>query len=96
MTYRTPQALRMALEVRLQDDPRLAEDIDLGLRDDIDDADELHERLIEALMADPDGDGFVLTTRSPARLRKDGGGHVTWRVKVAAQLAGKPFGGVQS
>lgn len=85
----------MALEVRLQDNARLSKDIDLGLRDDIGDADELHERLIEALMADPDGDGFVLTARRPARLREDGGGHVTWRVKVAARLAGKPFGGVQ-
>lgn len=62
----------MALEVRLQDDARLTKDIDLGLRDDISDADELHERLIEALMADPDGDGFVLTARPPARLSEDG------------------------
>lgn len=85
----------MALEVRLQDDARVTKDIDLGLRDDIGDADELHERLIEALMADPDGDGFVLTAGPPARLGEDGGGHVTWRVKVAARLAGKPFGGVQ-
>ncbi len=85
----------MALEVRLQDDARVTKDIDLGLRDDIGDANELHERLIEGLMADPDGDGFVLTAGPPARLGEDGGGHVTWRVKVAARLAGKPFGGVQ-
>lgn len=85
----------MALEVRLRDDARLTKDIDLGLRDDVAGTAELHERLIDALTADPDGDGFLLTAASPTPLREDGSGHITWRVKVAVALAGKPFGGVQ-
>src|SRR5439155_16135907 len=28
-------------------------------------------------------------------LREDSAGHLTWRLKVAAALAGKPFGGIQ-
>ncbi len=39
----------MALEVRLRDDARLTKDIDLGLRGDVTDAEELRERLVEAL-----------------------------------------------
>ena len=85
----------MALEVRLHEDARVTKDIDLGLRDDVGGATELHERLIDAMAADPDHDGFVLMPGSPARLRADGGGHVTWRVKVAAELAGRTFGGIQ-
>lgn len=84
----------MALEVRLRDVARLTKDIDLGLRDTVADADDLHERLIDALVPDLDGDGFVLLVKPPARLGEDGGGIVTWRSKVAAQLAGKPFDGI--
>ncbi len=84
----------MALEVRLRDDARLTKDIDLGLRDDVADSADLHERLIAALSADPDGDDFVLTVGPPAPLGEDGGGHLTWRVKVAAHLADRPFGGI--
>ena len=83
----------MALEVRLRDAARLTKDIDLGLRDDLAGAAELHDRLIEALGTDPDGDGFVISARPPVPLREDGGGYLTWRVRVAAQLADKPFGG---
>lgn len=85
----------MALEVRLQDAARLTKDIDLGLRDDVDDARDLHERVSEALAHDLDGDGFVLSTGKPAALSPDGGGHLTWRIRVTASLAGRFFGGVQ-
>lgn len=85
----------MALEVRLRDDARLTKDIDLGLRDDITDAPALHERLVDALAQDPDDDGFELAPSFPQQLRADGGGHLTWRAKVAANLAGKPFGAIQ-
>jgi hypothetical protein len=37
----------MALEVRLRDDARPTKDVDLGLRDDVNSAPDLHERLIE-------------------------------------------------
>lgn len=85
----------MALEVRLHDDARLTKDIDLGLRDEVVDSDDLHERLIDALTADPVGDDFVLSVEQPSALKEDGGGHLTWRVKVEAQLAGKLFGRIQ-
>lgn len=85
----------MALEVRLRDDARLTKDIDLGLRDDVVSATELHERLIDALTADPDRDDFVLAVAPPVALGEDGGDRVTWRVKVASQLAGRTFGNIR-
>ncbi len=85
----------MALEVRLQDDARLTKDIDLGLRDDVKDKGQLHDRVADALAVDLDGDGFVLTAAAAVTLAADGAGHLTWRIKVAASLAGKPFGGIQ-
>lgn len=85
----------MALEVRLRDRARLTKDIDLGLRDDAADAEGLRERLIDALGADVDDDRFTLLAGPVKRLAADDGGDVTWRVKVAAELAGRPFGGVQ-
>ena len=85
----------MALEVRLRDQARLTKDIDLGLRDGVNEQAELHERLVEALAADPFNDRFVLVAGPVTELSPDGGGHTTWRASVAAQLAGRPFGGVQ-
>jgi hypothetical protein len=85
----------MALEVRLRDAARLTKDIDVGLRDVVADAGDLHERLIDALSDDPFGDGFVLVVGEPVALQEDSGGHLTWRVPVAASLAGKPFGGIK-
>ncbi|HEY2041362.1 MAG TPA: nucleotidyl transferase AbiEii/AbiGii toxin family protein [Jatrophihabitans sp.] len=85
----------MALEVRLSDAARLTKDIDVGLRDVILDAADLHERLIDALSGDSFEDRFVLEVSEPAALREDGGGHLTWRVSVAATLAGKHFGAIK-
>jgi hypothetical protein len=85
----------MALEVRLRDDARLTKDIDLGLRDDVTGADELRERLVEALEVDVDDDKFTLIPGSVKQLMEDDGGRPTWRVKISAELAGRPFGGVQ-
>lgn len=85
----------MALEVRLQDNARLTKDVDLGLRDQVPGANELRERLIDALTQDPDGDRFVLRIGPVKSLAEDGSGHPTWRVKVRAELAGKVFGGIQ-
>jgi hypothetical protein len=85
----------MALEVRLRDDARLTKDVDLGLRDDVNSAPDLHERLIEILAIDLDHDYFIFTVGPPERLRDDSGGFPTWRAKVGAQLADKPFGRVQ-
>jgi hypothetical protein len=85
----------MALEVRLRDDARLTKDIDLGLRTKVEDADEVQEQVVAALGVDRDGDGFEFTTSPPQVLGADGAGLVTWRIKVASTLAGKPFGGIQ-
>ena len=84
----------MALEVRLHDDARLTKDIDLGLRAEVQDSMSLHERLVDTLTLDPQGDRFGLAPLPPELLGADRAGHVTWRVKVAASLAGKPFGGI--
>ena len=54
----------MALEVRLDTDARVTKDIDLGLRDEEIDADVLHNRLIDALSADPHG-CLLYTSPSP-------------------------------
>jgi hypothetical protein len=85
----------MALEVRLRDEARLTKDIDLGLRGDVADAGELRERLVEALETDVDGDRFRLIAGPVRQLMEDDGGRPTWRVKVASELAGRPFGSVQ-
>ncbi|MGI8722969.1 MAG: nucleotidyl transferase AbiEii/AbiGii toxin family protein [Geodermatophilaceae bacterium] len=85
----------MALEVRLRDEARVTKDIDLGFRGDVEGAQELQERLVEAFVADPDGDRFVLSAGLPVQLGADGGGHLNWRVKVAASLGAKFFGGIQ-
>jgi hypothetical protein len=85
----------MALEVRLREQARLTKDMDLGLRDDVADATDLRERLVEALGTDLEEDQFVLVPGPAAQLTEDGDGQPTWRVKVAAELAGKPFGAIQ-
>lgn len=62
----------MALEVRLHDDARLTTDVDLGLRDDIDDDRDLHDRVTDALAVD-----LEAASGQPARLRwrtRTGGG----------------------
>lgn len=85
----------MALEVRLLDEARLTKDIDLGLRGDVADAEELRGRLVEALAIGVDGDEFTLIVGPVKPLMEDDDGRLTWRVKVAAELAGRPFGSVQ-
>lgn len=85
----------MALEVRLGDEARLTKDIDMGLRGEVCEAAQLHDRLVETLAADPFDDRFVITTGHVTQLREDGAGQVAWRAKVAARLAGKLFGAVQ-
>lgn len=85
----------MALEVRLHDEARLSKDLDLGLREEVADAEELRERLIEAMGDDPDDDGFGFAVGPVKRLMEDDAGRLTWRVKIAAALAGRAFGAIQ-
>jgi len=85
----------MALEVRLHDRARLTKDLDLGLRGGVSTANELHERLTDALGDDYDGDPFLLAVGPVRQLMEDGAGGVTWRSQIGAQLAGRPFGRLQ-
>jgi len=85
----------MALEVRLGDAARLTKDIDLGLRDESFDGADLRERLIDVLSGDTDGDRFVFAVAPAKRMAFDGGGHVTWRMSVAVELAARQFGAVK-
>jgi predicted nucleotidyltransferase component of viral defense system len=85
----------MALEVRLGDEARLTKDLDLGLRSEIESSTALHELLIEALSVDREGDRFEFAAAAPQLLASDGAGHPTWRVSVAARLAGRNFGGIR-
>lgn len=85
----------MAMEVRLRNAARLTKDLDLGLREaDIDPTD-LRDRLIEVLARDNDGDGFRFAVGVPSRMTEDGGGHLTWRVAVDVELAGRRFGAIK-
>jgi hypothetical protein len=65
----------MALEVRLKDSARLTKDMDLGLRAADVDAEQLRDRIIEALVADPYGDRFELEVGTASRLIEDGAGY---------------------
>lgn len=85
----------MAMEVRLGDQARLTKDIDLGLREAITTSEDLTERLVEAMSADPFGDRFELVSEPFSELMADDAGYLTWRSRVTASLAGKPFGRVQ-
>jgi Nucleotidyl transferase AbiEii toxin, Type IV TA system len=85
----------MAMEVRLHDAARLTKDLDLGLREAVVDPEDLRDRLIEALSRDDEGDGFVFAVGVPSRMMEDGGGHLTWRVAIDVQLAGRRFGSIK-
>jgi hypothetical protein len=85
----------MALEVRLRDRARLTKDIDIGLRELIDDDQALHHRLRAALVADPYTDWFVMAVGPLSQLGEDAAGLVTWRATVDARLAGRLFGRVK-
>jgi hypothetical protein len=85
----------MALEVRLRDKARLTRDLDVGLRDEVAGAAELRERLVEALARDPDGDRFLIAVQAVTRLMEDDTGRATWRARIAASLADRPFGTLQ-
>jgi hypothetical protein len=85
----------MALEVRLGDEARLTRDLDLGIRSEVESSAALHELLVDALSVDRDGDRFQFTAAAPQLLGPDDAGHVTWRLSVAATLAGRNFGGIR-
>ena len=85
----------MALEVRLAERARLTKDIDLAMREEAADRELITTRLSAALTSDHHGDMFVFVSTVPELLQADGGGHVTWRVRVECSLSGRSFGSVQ-
>ncbi len=85
----------MAMETRLGDRARLTKDLDLGARDDVKGADDLREHLIDLLVSDYGHDRFAFTVDEPRRMARDGGGTVTWRVRLEARLAGRQFGALR-
>jgi predicted nucleotidyltransferase component of viral defense system len=85
----------MALEVRLAERARLTKDIDLALREDVATGDVIADQLLSALTQDSFGDRFTFAVSVPELLQADGGGHVTWRVRVDCSLSGRAFGTVK-
>ncbi len=69
-----PVVLRGGMSTIARRDARLTKDVDLGLRDDVNSAPDLHERLIDILATDLDHDYFIFTVGPPERLRDYGGG----------------------
>lgn len=85
----------MALEVRLAGRARLTKDLDLGLREDRVEVVDLRDRLIDALAADLDSDGFVFAVGPASELGADEAGRSSWRFSVQVLLAGRPFDGMK-
>lgn len=83
------------MEFRLRDRARMTKDLDLATRLDHPSDEEVRERLIEALSADPDGDGFVFETSAATPLALDTDGRGAWRFSIQARLAGRRFAGVR-
>lgn len=85
----------MAVEFRLGDRARATRDLDLAMRGDFDDGDEVRDALIEALADDPDGDRFEFEIGQPVPLQIDEAGRPGWRFSVDAKLAGRRFAAVR-
>lgn len=85
----------MAVELRRPGLARATRDVDLVLRPGLvaDPANPtaLHRAVVDALLDDPDSDGFVFGAQAPTRLRDDAYGRPAWRFGVRCHLAGRPF-----
>lgn len=85
----------MALEFRLHDRARATRDLDLALRGDLDDAEEVRDLLIESLANDPDHADFEFAVGPPTPLQIDEAGRPGWRYTVEAGLAGRLFAAIR-
>lgn len=81
----------IALEVRLRERARSTRDLDLALREDVRDGETVRDDLIEALIADPDGDGFGFEVGEARALGADTAGRPGWRFSIRCSLAGRLF-----
>jgi hypothetical protein len=86
----------MALEARYPDRARTTKDLDLAQRGGPEAGDALQRRLVEELIADPDGDWFVFEVGEPAALAIDDAGRRGWRLTIRASLDGRLFATVHA
>lgn len=81
----------MALELRLGERARATRDVDLAIRDSVDDSGALRDRLIEALTTDPDNDMFVFEVGRARVLGPAEAGSSAERFSIRAHLGGREF-----
>lgn len=86
----------IALEVRLRERARATRDLDLALREHARDGETVRDDLIEALIEDPDGDGFTFEVGAAQPLRADMAGRPGWRFSIPCSLAGRIFDQVRA
>ncbi|MCY7303649.1 MAG: nucleotidyl transferase AbiEii/AbiGii toxin family protein [Thermoleophilia bacterium] len=86
---------RHGLEVRLPEQSRMTRDLDLVVRADGEDGNDIRVRLATALDVDLDGDGFVFVVGEPSSLAALQEGEAGWRFGVDVALAERAFGRVQ-
>jgi Nucleotidyl transferase AbiEii toxin, Type IV TA system len=85
----------MALEVRLGDRARTTRDLDLALRQAVDDAAAVRDQVIDALAEDPEADGFEFRVGPAKPLDPDEAGRPGWRFAIDARLDGRTFANVR-
>ncbi|HVF76545.1 MAG TPA: nucleotidyl transferase AbiEii/AbiGii toxin family protein [Acidimicrobiales bacterium] len=85
----------MAVEFRLHDRARATRDLDLALRGQLADSEDVRDLLIESLATDPDHDGFAFAVSPPTPLQVDEAGRPGWRFTVEAGLAGRQFAAIR-
>jgi predicted nucleotidyltransferase component of viral defense system len=85
----------VALEVRLRDRARMTRDLDLAIREEEVEGEELRDHLIEILSQDPEGDDFRFAVGPVSVLSADVAGRPGWRFSIGASLAGREFATVR-
>ena len=80
----------MALELRLGGRARTTRDLDLSVRANAV-LDEVHTLLVDALIEDPDGDGFEFRLSAPTPIAADEAGRPGWTFLTDARLGGRTF-----
>lgn len=85
----------IALEVRLNERARATKDLDLAIREDVTQGEQIRDLLIQALTNDVDGDEFSFEISRPKDITAEMGGRPGWRFSIEALLAGRQFAQVR-